>query len=768
MNVLDRLVAAIEGAGIYNRHDLASPRVVLWTDGDRLWTKVLPLLQSSMPQLIVLDPAEVAARRGPTTVVRYLLDRGDAAKTSVVYLPGVPRQAFRGAAGFPEEAKHLFALQHLGQFWSQTNGKDWTPSAFLTSVDGGLALEVAKDSQTREALLEQLENVLTTPFDQLSGRRLDAVAFHGLASADPIRSMLQWMSEPEKVLSDWKVADWKGFIGLAKKQFAIDPEKDGVLIAADRLAEGATPAWNAVWKRYAEAPRSFPGVRALLGRVRPPELLSAYQERHPTANQADEAYLRVSLTSLATVPHNVALAKLAELCEAHAPRAKWVWAELGEAPLAIAAQHLGAMAARIKSGVPGNDWDGLAKSYPDSGAVVDACARRAYASVREAPDVQAVTAGLRAVYLPWLESLAERVSGMTQSYPNRDSLSAWDFKPEPGTVLLFVDGLRFDLGMELTESLRGRGFVAGVEARWSALPTVTATAKPAWGPMSTRLNGDAISEGFEPAIAESGKPLRTQDFRKLLVEIGWGWLEPGGLGDPKGSSWTEVGAFDQQGHTQGAKLAWHIGEELRATAERIRELLQSGWKKVRVITDHGWLWMPGGLPKVDLPKHLTVSKWGRCAVPMPGAQHAFQETPWFWGGGHSVVLAPGVSVFLGSQEYAHGGLSLQEALTPVLTVKVGKADVAAEVNFLSVKWIGLRVHVEVGGNVVGVEVDLRRKLADPATSLLGAPQKGKLLDPEGKASVVVEDDSVLGDPAHLVLSRNGQVLAKQLVTVGGD
>jgi GMP synthase-like glutamine amidotransferase len=30
----------------------------------------------------------------------------------VVYLPGVSRQAFRGAPGFPDVARHLFACQY--------------------------------------------------------------------------------------------------------------------------------------------------------------------------------------------------------------------------------------------------------------------------------------------------------------------------------------------------------------------------------------------------------------------------------------------------------------------------------------------------------------------------------------------------------------------------------------------------------------------------------------------------------------------------------
>ncbi len=67
------------------------------------------------------------------------------------------------------------------------------------------------------------------------------------------------------------------------------------------------------------------------------------------------------------------------------------------------------------------------------------------------------------------------------------------------------------------------------------------------------------------------------------------------------------------------------------------------------------------------------------------APHGFQELPWFWGGGHSVVCAPGVSAFKSGVEYAHGGLSLQEALTLTLTVRAdGEATTAVQIE--SAQW----------------------------------------------------------------------------------
>jgi hypothetical protein len=186
-----------------------------------------------------------------------------------------------------------------------------------------------------------------------------------------------------------------------------------------------------------------------------------------------------------------------------------------------------------------------------------------------------------------------------------------------------------------------------------------------------------------------------------------------------------------------------------------------------LVTDHGWLWMPGGLPKLDLPGHLTESRWPRCAVAAPGAQHGFPEVPWFWGGGHAVVLAPGVGSFKAGVEYAHGGLSVQEALIPVLTVAAPEGA-SKPVAILSADWKGLRLRVTLQGATAGTLLDIRTKAADAGTSVFPAGEPLKAPGADGKVSLAVEADDLEGTSAVLVVLRDGQVVAKHPVTIGGD
>lgn len=767
MTILDYLIAALRKAAVYNRHDQAGPCVVLWTDGERLWSKSIPLLRDAMPELLVLDPSCADARQGPSTLIRYSLAREVWRETPVIYMPGVSRQAFRGAVGFPEEARHLYALQYQGEFWTQLNGKDWTPSAFLSSEEGGLGLDLARDKATLEALIEQLGNILRTPLPDLQGCKLEAADFHELAASDPIRLLLQWLASPEPARAEWEAERWKGFLALCKKNYGFDPEKDGVIVAVEKLVDGQG-AWQQVWRRYREAPKAYAGVRKLLDPVEPKDLIDNANERIPANNKRREGELRRGLTGLGSLPKAKALEALEKLCAEHASRANSLWAELGEAPLACAAAHLVGMVAGIRAGVPGNDWPSLAMGYIEKGWVTDVGAWKALAAVRDAPDQKAVTAALRAVYVPWLEELSRRTEDVLTSYPNPNAALCRTMFPTPGTAVVFADGLRCDLCQELRLMLEENDLKVDLQPAWSALPTVTATAKPAWRPLAERLKGDAVSEGFEPQVAATSVLLKTQAFRTMLGEVGWTWLEASAVGDPAGSCWTEAGAFDHYGHEQGARLAWRIEEELRAVALRVRELLSVGWKKVVVVTDHGWLMVPDGLPKVALPTHLTVSKWGRCAITQPGAQHGQRQVPWFWGGEHAVVLAPGISVFKEGLEYAHGGASLQETLTPILTVILKAPAPNAAVRIDTVKWFGLRLQVQLDGATPDLALDLRRKPADASSSLLGKTPQIKVPDDAGKASFIVENEDLAGQAAVLVVLRSGQVICKQTVTIGED
>ena len=65
-----------------------------------------------------------------------------------------------------------------------------------------------------------------------------------------------------------------------------------------------------------------------------------------------------------------------------------------------------------------------------------------------------------------------------------------------GSLIFFVDGLRFDISQRLVERLRAGGHTVATSTRWAGLPTVTATAKPAVSPVAHQIIGSSPGEDF--------------------------------------------------------------------------------------------------------------------------------------------------------------------------------------------------------------------------------------------------------------------------------
>ena len=770
MTVLDHLLRSLAAAADHNHNDEVAPRVILWTDGERLWEPVIGLIRAANPRIWTLGDFQPDTRTGPAAYLRAQIPGAIPAANEipVFYLPGVPRSGFRSAPECPEAVRHLYALQFEGQFWLQKNGKDWTPGAMLASADGGLGLDVSRDAETAQALKDCLGKVLEASVSMLHDHRLEAADFRRLVADDPVKMLLRWIGQPVVWRQQWAGTVWASFRAICRATYGFDPEKDGELVAAEKLSAGKD-TWQVVWRRYCEAASSYVGVEEIMAKVTPPDLFAVH-EGYLAINDQRENDLRVGLEALAKLPFDQARQRLVALATQEEPRAGWVWAGLKRAPLAEAVVYLRILVEKQAEFSGGHDWTAMALGYTGKGWEVDVAALHAMSLARKPADLLAVEGALRGVYLPWLEKLAHAAQAQAVTYPNRDAQTARSLTPAKGTVFVFVDGLRFDLGKLLAAELMSAGLKVALGYEWAALPTVTATAKPAWKPLSGSLDGAGSTGEFEPAEIATGTPLKTARFRVMISALGFDYVAADGVGDPGRCAWTEIGAFDSHGHSEGKKLAWRVEEQLADVKHRIKQLLEAGWSHIHVLTDHGWLLMPGGLPKLDLPKHLTQSKWGRCATPQEGAKHNFPETPWFWDSSLPIVLAPGIGCFINGHEYSHGGLTLQEALLPVLDITAAKMAAETKPRLISLKWKGLRLVANFAQSN-GLLLDLRTQAAAPETSKL--PGKQSLPVPaDGEISVLLLDDGkensdLIGSDALLVLATPaGKVIFNHKLFIG--
>ena len=146
----------------------------------------------------------------------------------------------------------------------------------------------------------------------------------------------------------------------------------------------------------------------------------------------------------------------------------------------------------------------------------------------------------------------------------------------------------------------GIGLEAVVSRVLSALPTVTETAKPAvlpriaWrarrGPGLVRCQRGDGNEGDHPgaACAHDREPSPGPGHQRM--------------GDPSGTAWTEAGEHrpsrPRRRDPASSTTSMRRSTVLRHASENCS---MHGWERVDVVTDHGWILLPGEMEKVELP-----------------------------------------------------------------------------------------------------------------------------------------------------------------------
>jgi hypothetical protein len=771
--LLESLIQKLRGCNVHGDAE-ESPVAILWTDPRSEWKPLLPLLRQQLPELLCLGDYDPEHQQGPALWLRCIVDRSlpaaeaAAGQIPVIYLPGISRQELRAGEGCPWALEPLIELMFRGSLWLQRNGRDWTLAAFLSSSDA-LGLDLAGDQGTKAALSRALAEVASVPLDQLRGKRLEAEDFDALLADDPTRDLLQWMADPQAFQLRCGVERWSALTAIWKKEPKFDPTKDGELSAAERLAKG-TGGWEKVWQRFAENPTAFPGIPELLRRVEPEQMGLAVGgqdlSRWPSHNAACEDQVLAGLQALAGKSHAEACRCVRDLETQHRERRSWIWAQLGLSPMAKLLEPLGLLAQRADQPLIGTTPEEFIAPYTTDGWEADLSAWQAVAMASTAEE-DVVRKAVAALLRRWLDDTASCFQKAVASSGLPAPAEQGAITAAPGEVLFFADGLRYDVARQLQKELEVMGITGSLTTRWAGLPTVTATAKPAITPLIGEIQGQALPEDFAPSF-RSGKPTSAAELRKALTAQGYSVLSDDELNIPAGPEargWLEIGDLDHLGHQLQNDLPKVIHDEIDRLALRIQKLLDAGWRSVKVVTDHGWLFCPNGLPIAELPKHLTASKWARCAAIKGDSQVPVPTAVWSWNPSEQFATPSGAACFNtgGSYSYAHGGISLQECLTPLLVVSGGASN-APTAAITEISWKGLRCNLEVSGATAGVKADLRRDTAiGPSVATTAKP-----ID-DGAARLLVEDDELEGAAVVAVLiSPEGRIVAQRRTVVGGE
>ena len=234
------------------------------------WEPVIRSLQEATP-ILVLGEYDPASAQGPALWLRAVLASPESANLPthlaghgernpwVIYLPGVSRSSVAEASALDDTLAPLAEISIRSNWWPSALGQaPWTPHSFLASRQGA-GLDLAGDAATRTAFAQVLDKFLFEDIDDLKRMgRLDSSRLHHLVLDDAVRTLLEWMNDPDAVRASLEGARWQAFNASCRSVYGFSP-KDGSLTAASKLGSRAGE-WSAVWQRFTENPARYPNI----------------------------------------------------------------------------------------------------------------------------------------------------------------------------------------------------------------------------------------------------------------------------------------------------------------------------------------------------------------------------------------------------------------------------------------------------------------------------------------------------------------------------
>jgi len=769
MNLKEKILEALKKANSHNSSIMVKPEVILWPDPERQWTEIMPVLQAELPHLLIYGQYDPSNKQGPAIWLKCMVAKTlpeanwDDNATPVIYMPGISKSVLRNVEEAGLEFQPILEYQYTGTMFTQENGREWSILAFVENPIQGLGLNVLQDNATKYAFKKALPSIFEDG-EVLYGKTIiDADYLNNQLFPDIITNILKWICKGDTFLESMDQGKRELFVNLCQSQYDFEPDHHNIKAIAEKLGSQRN-SWKYVWQLYANAPKKFPEIEDLLRLAKPDDLgagmFALPDESWPQVNEAKEEELRKALIKVIKLQPKEALSSFEAFEQIHQVRRNWVWCELGRAPLANALPYLYQMSAKSTEPFPSASIEELKDYYVSDGFIADQAMRKALAAVKTGKDKSLIKSLIKSIYEPWLALITQKFQTLVEKDAVIFTNQVANFESE--SFVLFVDAFRFELAEEFRQRLLKFKYKISIETNWSAIPTLTPTAKPNVSPISTDVSITSDIKEFRPQL-RSGKDLQTATFRESLIKHNFKLVTTGDDINPEIRSWQEIGNIDKKGHEEQSEMVKHIDDLFEQVQEVVDVAFEKGVKKIKVVTDHGWLLLPGGLPKTQLYEGLTETRWGRCALIKEGAKTDLLHLPWRWNPSIFIAYAPGISFFKVNEEYAHGGISLHECLVPTLFIE-NPNDLKITVRIQEIKWVNLKCAIVTKGANESFTIDIRTKYNDESTSIVESRNKTIR---EKKGSLMVSDDSDSQSATIVLLDESGRIIDKKPTTVGG-
>jgi hypothetical protein len=768
-SISDKITNALNQAKQHNGNLMVKPEVILWPDPESQWASIIPELQKTHPALLIYGIYDPIKNQGPAIWIKCMVAqmlpeaKWEKAETPIIYLPGIAKNDLKNVENAGLDFQPLIEYQYTGTVFTQENGREWTISAIIQNPSNGLGLKIAQDVATKEALKKVLPSIFEDPEVLLDRPVIDSTFLNNQLFPNIISNILKWMCKGDTAIAVMDQGSKEVFFSLSKSEYDFEPDHKNIKAIAEKLGSQRN-SWKHVWQHYINAPHRYPEIEELLRLAKPADLgtgMFAFpEESWPQVNEAKEDQLRESFISISKLPKKDVLPTLNALAIDQDVRKNWVWAELGYAPLLNSLPHILKMTEQALVSYPSSSIDDLKDYYIKEGYIVDQSMRQSFAAVKTEKEKLVIKSLITEIYKHWLEAITQKFQTLVEK--DASIFTGQKAIVESESYVLFVDAFRYELAEEFTKRLKCSGFNAELTTSWSAIPSVTPTAKPNVSPIAPVVSTSSIINEFRPQL-QSGKDLQTQAFRDSLTANNYNFIAKSSDIIPGKSSWQEIGDIDTKGHQEQSAMVKRVEELFEKVLEVIEVAFQRGVKRIKIVTDHGWLLLPGGLPKTQLNAGLTETRWGRCALIKEGASTGLLHLPWRWNPAIFIAYAPGISFFKVNEEYAHGGISIHECLVPVLLIENKNAGVIAG-EIKSVKWVNLKCTIITNELPDGCSIDIRTKYNDPNTSIVLS--KNKTLK-DNTVFLMVEDSAEYQSATIVLSDEKERIIDKKPTTVGG-
>jgi hypothetical protein len=769
-SLLDHIKSSVANAKLFNSSQTLAPNVILWPDPENQWLPIIDTLRTEIPAFLTFGQFNSEAKQGPAIWLKCMVNKAlpeanwGKDEIPVIYLPGISKADFKNIEEAANSLQPLMEYQFTGNLWLQENGKEWTILAFMQNEDQGLGLDIARDSATKYALIKSLPKYVQEDKSYYKGQ-VDADFLNQKLVPQIIPNLLKWMEGGNKALKSLSKDELEAFKDVIQSQYGLKLDHSLVLDFALNLGK-QKDSWTNVWQYFANAPHKFPKVIEYLNQATPADLGTGMfklpSESWPSVNAGKEKELEEALKKLAKKTPGEAQKGLVKLWDAHKARLQWIWAEMGESPFARSLPYLQQLSELCLKAYDNTSIIGLTEYYKEEGYLIDHALRNIALSGSSTEHKEMLTTMAKLFYEPWIQKLTLKFQELAKENSNEIVDSKTAAVIEKAKFVLFVDAFRYDLAVDFCNHLSNK-FEVDIEQSWSALPSLTATSKPSVSPIAASLSKESAIKDFQPNF-QSGNPCTPHYFKKELKEKGINFISsPSGIKDPEMRYWMEIGDIDKKGHQEQSDMFKRIPDLLSELKDTINKISDKGVSKITIVTDHGWLLLPGGLPNEKLHKDLAETRWGRCAEMKEGAITDNLQLPWTWNPNEFIAYAPGVSFFKKNEEYAHGGISIHECMTPLIIITTKDAVGAEKALIEEYKWVGMRMHITTKGtNGNGFKFDVRSKREDASSSIIMGSVKHDGLDWK-----VMVDGDFEGQAGYLVLlNSEGIIVDSKVIEIG--